>query len=196
MTEGAAEQSPGLGPVAVLKGGEADAKRSARREGSPYPKAALLPRAIARVADTVVSLALSAVAGEAGIVAGFLYLLVADALFNGQSVGKRIAGIKVVHVSTRTSANVVQSVIRNSPFALAFVFYAVPLVGWFLLLVVGLPLLAFEGYMVYSDHLGIRIGDVFADTQVIDTKVIAGLRFAPPTSSARGIGCADTPVPP
>jgi uncharacterized RDD family membrane protein YckC len=165
---------PPVGPVAVLKGVPDSEPRSARREGSPYPKAALLPRAIGRIADSVVALALSAIAGEAGVIAGFTYLLVADAIHNGQSVGKRIAGIKVMHIPTRSAANVVQSVIRNSPFALAFAFYAVPLAGWFLLLVVGLPLLAFEGYMVYSDHLGIRIGDVFADTQVVDTKVIAG----------------------
>jgi uncharacterized RDD family membrane protein YckC len=162
----------------------AEAQRSARREGSPYPKAALLPRAIARVADTVVSLALSAIAGEVGVLAGLLYLLIADAIFNGQSIGKRIAGIKVVHVPTRSSANVVQSMIRNSPFALAFIFQAVPPVGWFLLLVVGLPLLIFEGYMVYSDHLGIRIGDVFADTQVIDTKVFAGSPATAPLTAA------------
>ncbi len=168
---------PPVGPVAVIKGGtaaETERQRSARREGSPYPKAAILPRAIARIADTVVALALSAIAGEVGVIAGFMYLLVADAIHNGQSVGKRVAGIRVVHVPTRAPANVVQSVIRNSPFALAFAFYATPLAGWFLLLVVGLPLLAFEGYMVYSDHLGIRIGDVFADTQVVDTKVVAG----------------------
>jgi uncharacterized RDD family membrane protein YckC len=171
----------------VLKGGAEEPQRSARREGSPYPKAALLPRAIARLADVVVSLALSAVAGEAGVIAGFLYLLIADALFNGQSIGKRISGIKVVHVSTRTSANVVQSVIRNSPFGLAFLFQAVPPVGWFLLVVVGFPLLAFEGYMVYSDHLGIRIGDVFADTQVIDTKVIAGSPVAVAPLAPRGV---------
>jgi uncharacterized RDD family membrane protein YckC len=159
--------------VAVLEGGAA-AARSARREGSPYPKAALLPRAVARVADIVVSLALSAIVGPVGLAAGFLYLLIADALLSGQSIGKRLGGVKVVHVPTRSSANLVQSMIRNSPFALAFVFYAVPIVGWFLLVIIGLPLMVFEGYMVYSDSLGIRIGDVFADTQVIDAKVVAG----------------------
>jgi uncharacterized RDD family membrane protein YckC len=159
--------------VAVLEGGAATG-RSARREGSPYPKAGLLPRAVARVADIIVSLALSAVAGAVGLAAGLLYLLIADALLSGQSIGKRLGGVKVVHVPTRTSATLLQSMIRNSPFALAFVFYAVPIVGWFLLLIVGLPLVAFEAYMVYSDSLGIRIGDVFADTQVIDAKVVAG----------------------
>ena len=152
--------------------------RSARREGSPYPKAGLLARAVGRATDLVLCLALSALAGEAGVLAGLLYLAVADALWHGQSLGKRIAGLKVVHVPTRASAGLAQSVIRNSPFCLAFVFYAVPIVGWLLLVVVGLPLLAFEGYMVYSDQLGIRVGDVFADTQVVDTKVVVGTPIA------------------
>ena len=42
-----------------------------------------------------------------------------------------------------------------------------------LLFVVGVPSIAFEAYMVWSDRLGIRIGDIFADTQVVDAKVIA-----------------------
>ncbi len=164
------EDPAARGPMAVLEGGA----RSARREGSPYPKAALLPRSVARLTDLIISLALSSVAGPVGILAGFLYLLIADALLSGQSIGKRLGGIRAVHVPTRTPAGLGQSMIRNSPFALAFVFYAVPIVGWFLLVIVGLPLLGFETYMVYSDSLGIRIGDVFADTQVVDAKVVAG----------------------
>ncbi|MHB8420364.1 MAG: RDD family protein [Myxococcales bacterium] len=170
MTSDAGQPPP---RVAVIPGG-GPAARSARREGSPYPKAGLLPRAVGRVADIVVSLALSSVAGPVGLAAGLLYLLIADAIFSGQSLGKRLAGIKVVYVPTREPANLSRSMIRNSPFALAFVFYAVPIVGWFLLVIVGLPLVAFESYMAYSDSLGIRIGDVFADTQVVDAKVVAG----------------------
>jgi uncharacterized RDD family membrane protein YckC len=145
---------------------------SARREGSPYPKAALLPRLVARTADVTLSLALSSIPGKAGVLAGLLYLLVADALWHGQSVGKRIAGIKVVYLPTRGPVDLAHSMIRNSPFALVFVFQAVPLLGWVLLGLVGIPLIGFEGYMVYTDRLGIRLGDIFADTQVVDTKVL------------------------
>ncbi len=145
---------------------------SARKEGSPYPKAALLPRAMARAADITLALALSSIPGKAGVLAGLLYLLVADALWHGQSVGKRIAGIKVVYLPTRSPVDLKDSMIRNSPFALVFVFQAVPLLGWVLLVLVGLPLIGFEGYMVYTDRLGIRLGDIFADTQVVDTKVL------------------------
>jgi hypothetical protein len=39
--------------------------------------------------------------------------------------------------------------------------------------VVGVPIVAFEAYMAWSDRLGIRIGDIFADTQVVDGKVLS-----------------------
>jgi hypothetical protein len=63
--------------------------------------------------------------------------------------------------------------LRNAPFALIGLFYGLTLVGWFLLLVVGVPIVAFEAYMAVSDRLGIRIGDIFADTQVVDAKVVS-----------------------
>jgi hypothetical protein len=31
----------------------------------------------------------------------------------------------------------------------------------------------FEAYMIFTDRLGIRIGDIFADTQVVDAKVLS-----------------------
>lgn len=170
--------------VAALKSGAAPV-RSARREGSPYPKAGLLARVVARATDLALASAVSylfllpshdegARFAAAGVLAGLLYLALADALWHGQSIGKRLAGLRVVHVPSRTPAGLGQSVVRNGPFCLAFLFYAVPIVGWILLVIVGLPLLAFETYMVSSDSLGIRIGDVFADTQVVDAKVVVG----------------------
>ena len=41
-----------------------------------------------------------------------------------------------------------------------------------MLLLVGVPVIAFEAWMVWTDRLGIRIGDIFADTQVVDAKVV------------------------
>ncbi len=174
-----------MGAVRKLSAAPSPA-RSARREGSPYPKASVLARVVGRLADVIVSLTLSSFAGVAGILAGLLYLLVADALGNGQSLGKRIAGVKVVHVPTRAPAALRESMIRNSPFALCYAFYAVPIVGWILLVVAGVPLLLFEAYMIYGDPLGVRIGDVFADSQVVDAKVVAGTPAVSTPLSGRG----------
>ena len=145
----------------------------ARREGSPYPKAALLPRVVARASDLTIAFFLSGISDRAGVLAGLLYLMVGDALMHGQSLGKRLAGVKVVHVPSRAPADLRHSMVRNAPFALAFLFTTVSLWGWILFALIGLPLILFEGYMVYTDALGIRLGDIFADTQVIDAKVVA-----------------------
>jgi uncharacterized RDD family membrane protein YckC len=140
--------------------------KTARRKGSPYPKAELLPRLVAKSIDFVVAYLLAWIVPGIGPLAGMAYLMAADAIHEGQSIGKRLMGIKTVHVPSRRPCSLVQSAIRNLPPAIAFALTLNPVLA----LVAG-PLLAFEAYMAFSDALGIRIGDIFADTQVIDGKV-------------------------
>jgi len=169
--------------------------REARREGSPYPKADLTLRGLARLVDFSVAFALAQVAHEAGLILAVIYLLLADGFMHGQSIGKRIFGIRTMVVPRRVPAGYRESLLRNAAFALLALFYMVPL-GWLLLVVAGLPIVGFETWMVVSDRLGVRIGDIFADTQVVDAKVVSkievvathalqGAAPAPPGSSAR-----------
>ncbi|HEX9244240.1 MAG TPA: RDD family protein [Anaeromyxobacter sp.] len=167
--------------------------RDARPEGSPYPKADLTLRGLARAADFALAWVVAQSAPQVGPLLAAFYLLLADGLMSGQSVGKRIFGVRTVVVPRRAPAGWHESLLRNAPFALVAIFYAVPLL-WPVLFVVGLPIVAFEAYMIFSDRLGIRIGDIFADTQVVDAKVLSrageiahGIRPvapAPPASSA------------
>jgi uncharacterized RDD family membrane protein YckC len=169
--------------------------RDARPEGSPYPKADLTLRGLARAADFALAWVAAQSAPQIGPLLAAFYLLLADGLMSGQSVGKKIFGVRTVVVPRRAPAGWHESLLRNAPFALVAVFYAVPLL-WPVLFVLGLPIVAFEAYMIYSDRLGIRIGDIFADTQVVDAKVLSrageiahGIRPiapAPPGPSARG----------
>jgi uncharacterized RDD family membrane protein YckC len=145
--------------------------RDARRE-SPYPKADLTLRGLARLADFALAIGAAQSLHEVGPVIAVFYLLIADGIFSGQSIGKKIFGIRTVVVPRRAPAGVRDSVLRNAPFALIALFYVVPL-GWLLLVVAGIPIVGFEAYMVFSDRLGIRIGDIFADTQVVDAKVLS-----------------------
>jgi uncharacterized RDD family membrane protein YckC len=146
--------------------------RDARPEGSPYPKADLTLRGLARGADFTLAWVVAQSAPQVGPLLAAFYLLVADALMSGQSVGKKIFGVRTVVVPRRAPAGWHESVLRNAPFALVAIFYAVPLL-WPVLFVVGLPILGFEAYMIFTDRLGIRIGDIFADTQVVDAKVLS-----------------------
>lgn len=146
--------------------------RDARREGSPYPKADLSLRALARLVDLSLAFFLAQTGHELGPLLAVFYLLIADGLMHGQSVGKRIFGIRTMVIPRRSPAGYRESFQRNAPFALVALFYVVPL-GWLLFIVAGLPIVAFEAWMVATDRLGIRIGDIFADTQVVDGKVIS-----------------------
>jgi uncharacterized RDD family membrane protein YckC len=149
--------------------------RDARPEGSPYPKADLALRGLARLFDLALAFAVANVAGPAGPAFAFLYLLAADGLLHGQSMGKRVFGVRtmVVHRGEARGrpAGYRESMLRNLPIALLALFYSVPVL-WLVLFVAGIPILAFESWMVWSDRLGIRIGDIFADTQVVDGKVV------------------------
>lgn len=146
--------------------------RDARPEGSPYPKADLTLRGLARLADFALAFVLAQSAPQVGPILAALYLLAADGLMQGQSVGKRIFGVRTVVLPRRAPAGYHESVLRNAPFALVAVFWAAPML-WPMLFVAGLPIVGFEAYMIYTDRLGIRIGDIFADTQVVDAKVLS-----------------------
>jgi uncharacterized RDD family membrane protein YckC len=146
--------------------------RDARPEGSPYPKADLTLRGLARLADFALAFVIAQSAPQVGPILAAFYLLVADGLMSGQSVGKRIFGVRTVVIPRRAPAGYHESLLRNAPFALVAVFWAMPLL-WPMLFLAGLPIVGFEAYMIFTDRLGIRIGDVFADTQVVDAKVLS-----------------------
>jgi len=146
--------------------------REGRKESSPYPKADLTLRALARLVDFLVAFALAWYAPPVGPIAAAVYMLVADALMNGQSLGKRLFGVRAMSVARRAPAGLMESVLRNSPFALVAVFGSVALL-WPALFVAGPAILVFEGYRAVTEPQGIRMGDLFADTQVVDGKVLA-----------------------
>ena len=163
--------------------------RDARPEGSPYPKADLTLRGLARLADFSLAFMVAHTTPQVGPLLAAFYLLVADGLMSGQSVGKRIFGVRTVVVPRRAPAGYHESILRNAPFALVAVFYSVPIL-WPVLFLAGLPIVGFETYMIFTDRLGIRIGDIFADTQVVDAKELSKEEAGSTELSAA------TPVPP
>jgi uncharacterized RDD family membrane protein YckC len=128
----------------------------------------LLPRLLARTADLLVAGLFAYLVPTAGPLLAVFYVLLADGLPNGQSPGKRLLGVKAVHVPTRVPCGPRRSVVRNLPvaFALALVLALSPFLAW-----LAVPILLFEGWSAATDALGLRFGDVLADTQVIDGKV-------------------------
>ncbi len=148
-------------------------KRIEPRASKPpqWPKADLLHRAVARFADLVIAILIGRLIPEIGPLIAIAYLLLADGLMNGQSPGKRLGGVKVINTRKGCSGSYRESALRNLPLALVGVFAVIPLIGWILFPLGGLFVAIFESYMAWTDRQGLRIGDVFADTQVVDGSI-------------------------
>jgi len=157
-------------------------------EGSPYPKASLVLRGGARLIDLAVAVGLYRVTGPAGVLVALLYLLFADGMLQGQSVGKKIFGVKVVYLPTRTPARHRDSVLRNAPFGLVLLLGMMPELGMGAFLAGAMLVGGVEAWKVLRDPLGMRLGDDWAETQVVDGKVVAGQGFVRSGEAARSPG--------
>lgn len=161
--------------------GEADVKTLADVEvekqiGSPYPRCSLWLRFGARLADLGTTYAIFLLGERVGPVLAILYILMADGIFEGgQSIGKKIFGVRVVHLPTRCSGRKRDSTLRNAPLALPVLLLMMPERLGFVAFVAGVVVIgAVEAWRVVRDPLGLRFGDIWAQTQVVDGKVVAG----------------------
>jgi len=102
--------------------------------------------------------------------AAFLYILVCDGLKGGRSLGKRVVGLRVINTTTGKPATFKDSVVRNSTVAIPVLFFMVPIVGWLLWFLIGIPILAIEIYLMTRLEQHARLGDTMADTQVSEAE--------------------------
>jgi uncharacterized RDD family membrane protein YckC len=102
-----------------------------------------------------------------GIVCASLFVAIQDGLGAGQSPGKRIIGIRVVEDSAGLSCSYVNSLVRNVIFVICTISLTSPYL-WVFFLLVGLPLVILEIYLVYSLETGVRLGDIIANTLVLE----------------------------
>lgn len=147
-------------------------KDEGEAEEKEFRKADLLNRFLAKFIDFLIIGALgTAIKAPVGSMAALTYALIADGFFDGRSLGKKMIGLKVINLKTGLPCNFRDSILRNIPIGIIplFIFF-IPFLGLILLFSVGLVVLLFESYLIYTDDGGIRIGDIFADTQVVDQK--------------------------
>jgi len=90
------------------------------QEQEGLEKAGILNRIIARAIDFIIVWALLAIIPKIGFWAGLTYLLIADGLFDGKSIGKWLIKLRVILRNTDTNAacSFKESIIRNFPFAI------------------------------------------------------------------------------
>ncbi len=134
-------------------------------------KADLTTRAVAGFVDLLLVIGLERLPDVLGFLSAAGYLLIRDGLFEGQSIGKKVIGLRVAPSDTVQGMTYRESIIRNIPLALVFILFLVPYVGWIL----GPLALFVECLTAIGDDQGMRIGDMLARTWVIP----AGQQTAP-----------------
>ncbi|HTP41239.1 MAG TPA: RDD family protein [Nitrospiria bacterium] len=128
-------------------------------------KADYLPRLVARIIDLLAAAALAHMAKPVGFFAGLTYLLIADGVMPGRSLGKAVIGLRVVAADGRP-AGLRESILRNLPFGVAMLLAAIPWVGWLLAVAV----VVLEGLLVVGNDRGRRLGDEAAQTHVVNAR--------------------------
>lgn len=128
----------------------------------------------------VVMLASAVVWYPIGPLLGFLYSIMADALpikgFSGQSLGKKIVGLRAVSLRPggklgkdgHPALSYRDSLFRNAPVGVATFFALIPIWGWAILALIGFPMMIVEIYLLVRAPRGQRLGDVMADTEVVE----------------------------
>jgi uncharacterized RDD family membrane protein YckC len=102
-----------------------------------------------------------------GLILGLVYLCIADSLYEGQSIGKRLMGFGVVSLVDGSPCSIKQSFIRNLPVTVPIFFLVFPFWGWIFSGVFALPLTMMEIYFILRSRDHKRLGDILADTTVI-----------------------------
>lgn len=138
-------------------------------------KVSVINRVVAKMIDILIVFLVAAILPyPIGPLGGFMFSLCADGLnigpFQGQSVGKKIMGLQVWSTVSKRPAHMRDSMIRNTPVGVATFFAIIPVWGWLILGIVGIPLVVMEVYLMVTMESGHRLGDVMGDTEVRDLK--------------------------
>ncbi len=124
-------------------------------------KADLTTRAVAGFIDLLIVTALNRLPDVIGFLSATGFILLRDGLFDGQSPGKRLVGLRVAMANgSGRGAGYRESIIRNIPFAIAYMLFIIPFAGW----VLGPLALGLECLAAMGDGNGMRIGDLLAGT--------------------------------
>ena len=137
--------------------------------GGIYPTAQVLNRGIAKLIDLLIVAAAGQIFVPVGFLGGLAYILIADGFAGGRSIGKRLIGLQTVLPDRREAVGFRESIIRNLPFAVAQLAFAIPYVGW----LVAAAIIAFEAVLILGNEQGRRLGDEVAGTQVLDAGRLA-----------------------
>lgn len=116
-----------------------------------------------------------------GSALALLYILLGDTFGLGQSLGKKLMRLRVIHPETGLPCSMRGSVMRNLLIALPLLLLQMALLLKFLGIIIGVSYVAYEIQLLYTDAYGVRFGDAIANTEVIklDAPISDYLRSPP-----------------
>ncbi|HEX9021288.1 MAG TPA: RDD family protein [Nitrospirota bacterium] len=126
-------------------------------------KADLTTRAVAGLVDLLLIIGLARLPDVLGFLSAAGYILIRDGLFERQSLGKKLIGLRVVSSDEGHAVTYRESIIRNAPLVLAYFLFLIPYAGWAL----GPAAFCVESLTAIGDNAGMRIGDMLARTSVV-----------------------------
>ncbi len=126
-----------------------------------------IARAIDGLVASAIFLLLSVIGRPLAILTAGIYCALQDSFGAGQSIGKRIIGLRVIDDATGLSCSFGASFFRNVPFLLWVLFGTIP-TFWGFWILVALPLVGFEIYLLFVLSSGARLGDVLGNTRVCE----------------------------
>jgi len=154
-------------------------------------KAELTTRAVAGFVDLLIVIGMARLPDVLGFLTVIGYLLVRDGLFAQQSIGKKMIGLRIAHADDPgKTVSFRESIIRNVPFALAYLLFLIPYAGWLL----GPLALGVEALTATGDERGMRIGDLLARTCTVQADAalpVTVAEMASPEGPAAGAGKSD-----
>jgi uncharacterized RDD family membrane protein YckC len=151
--------------------------------GGSLQRADLTTRAVAGFVDLLIIMGLARLPDILGFLFASGYILIRDGLFDRRSIGKKLIGLRVTASDEDApEATYRESIIRNAPFAAAYLLFLIPYAGW----VLGPATVGLECLATLGDERGMRIGDLLARTVVIPDVPAAVRAQRPPAREPGG----------
>jgi len=128
-------------------------------------------RCIAKAIDLIVVMAVFFIARSVwsplGPLLGGIYAAIQDSMAGGQSIGKKIIGLKTLDDNTGIGCSALSSTMRNLPLVISVLSVNIPVV-WVFILFLCIPIFILEIYLVREVQTGVRLGDIMANTLVVE----------------------------
>ncbi|MFW6035616.1 MAG: RDD family protein [Halothermotrichaceae bacterium] len=144
-----------------------------------YSKTDLMPRCAAALIDGVIAWIPSLIP-FIGFLLGGIYILCKDSImyqitkdenWQNKSIGKKVLNLEVANLDGG-NIDLKLSAKRNIPLAIGTLIAVIPIIGWAIGAIIGFILGVIELILVLTDDNGRRLGDKFANTQVIEVAAV------------------------